>query len=123
MKLKKPMIIQGKIQQVTVQNMKDKQTGQPSILNLVVISDATKPSQFRSITPLCTFIPDDKLHATLGKGDLTDIDVTLLVKEVGMYNTFVKCKGQLFKGHLTGEQVLKLQTESTVSTAAVLATK
>ncbi len=57
MKLPKPMIILGQIQQVTEQTMTDKRDpSRVSKLFLVVFSDKTKPAQFRTSTPFCRWV-------------------------------------------------------------------
>lgn len=109
MKLKEIMIILGQIQQVTPQVMKDKQTGKESKLFLCVIADKTKPYEFRTSTPFCMFLTEEKYHTQFGPEDQSAVDenVTLAVHEIAAYNAFMKVKGQMVKGHNTGEALLR----------------
>lgn len=113
MKLTKPMIILGQIQQVTEQTMTDKKDpSKVSKMFLVVISDKTKPAQFRCSTPFCMFLQEEKFRSMFGGGnaqDVVDQNVTVAVAELAPYNAFLKVKGQLLKDHLTAEHLAMLQ--------------
>lgn len=113
MKIPKKMIILGQIQQVTEQTMTDKKDAtKVTKMFLLVIADKTKPAQFRTSTPFCTFLTDDKFRAQFGPGDpqnAVDEMVTLAAAELAPYNAFLKVKGQLLKGHLTAEHLAALQ--------------
>ena len=114
MKLPKTMIILGQIQQVTEQTMTDKRDAtKVSKMFLVVISDKTKPSQFRCSTPFCMFLQEEKFRSIFGAGDpqdLVDENVTLAVAELAPYNAFLKVKGQILKDHLTTDHLRMLQS-------------
>lgn len=115
MHLPKPMIILGQIQQVTEQNMTDKRDpSKQSKLFLVVFSDKTKPAQFRTASPFCTFLSEEKFRGQFGAVNDAAIDemITMAVSEIAPYNAFMKCKGQLLKGTLTGEQLMKMQADA-----------
>lgn len=120
MQLPKPMIILGQIQQVTEQKMTDKRDpSKESRMFLVVFSDKTKPAQFRTASPFCTFLTEEKFRAQFGAVNDAAIDemVTMAVSEIAPYNAFLKCKGQLLKGTLTGEQLMKMQTDAAAEAA------
>jgi len=108
------MIIIGQIQQVTKQIVKDKKDASrpDSTMYQVVIADKCKPSAFRTTTPFVTWIQEEKLRERFGTPDaLEDADVTLIAREVGSYNAFLKVKGDIFKGHHAGEALIRLTTE------------
>lgn len=118
MKLETPMIILGQIQQVTQQTMTDKRdASKTSVMHLVVIADKTKPANFRCATPFCIFLPEERFRSQFGATDPIDELVTLAVAEIAPYNAFMKCKGQLVKGHVTGEQLTQLQAASAAAPA------
>lgn len=109
------MIILGQIQQVTEQTMTDKKdASKVSKMFLVVFADKTRPAQFRTATPFCTFLTEEKFRAQFGAvaEEAIDQPVTMAVHEIAPYNAFMKVKGQLVKGHQTGEQLLKMQTDA-----------
>lgn len=109
------MIILGQIQQVTEQTMTDKRdTTKVSKMFLVVFADKTRPAQFRTATPFCTFLTEEKFRAQFGAvaEEAIDQPVTMAVHEIAPYNAFMKVKGQLVKGHQTGEQLLKMQADA-----------
>lgn len=115
MKPKSDMIILGQIQQVTKQIVKDRKdsTKPDSVMYQLVIADKCKPSAFRTTTPFVTWMGEDKLKQRFGNPEsLEDADVTLIAREVGQYNAFLKVKGDLHKGHLTGEALLRLTAET-----------
>lgn len=115
MKLPTPMIILGQIQQVTEQTMTDKKDpSKVSKMFLIVFADKTKPAQFRTATPFCTFLTEEKFRAQFGAVTESAVDemVTMAVHEIAPYNAFMKVKGQLLKGHQSGEHLAKMQSEA-----------
>lgn len=90
-----------------------------SKLFLVVFSDKTKPAQFRTSTPFCTFLTEEKFRGQFGAVTESAVDemITMAVHEIAPYNAFMKVKGQLLKGHQTGEQLAKMQADATAEKA------
>ena len=116
------MIILAIIQRAEKQVMTDKKTGQKSEMFQLVLSDATKPVQFRCTTPFITFAGTDKLMHALGTTDpdtLADMQVTMACAEVGQYNAMLKVKGQLVKGWQTGEALAALNAAPPAAPAPV----
>ena len=108
------MILLAQIQRVEKTSFQDKNDKtKTSEMFQIVLSDATKPAQFRCTTPFITFATADGLTKALGTVDLdelTDMPVTLAVKEIGPYNAMLKVKGQLVKGHQTGQALQAMNT-------------
>lgn len=112
MKPKKPMIILGTILRAEKQSMTDKtDKSKTSEMFQLVISDATKPVQFRTTSQFIHFTTPDKVRAAFGTDnvdDLADEKVTFAASEIAPYNAFLKLKGQMVKGHQSGEQLQKM---------------
>lgn len=107
------MILYGQIEKVSRRELKDKVTGQVGHLWQIVISDKTKPSDFRSSTFFLTYLSDEKFAAAFSsREDAEDAKVTLLASELAPANALIKCKGQLVKGHLTFEELAKIAAAS-----------
>jgi hypothetical protein len=108
------MIILGTIQRAELQTLTDKQdkTKTSQMLQLVIM-DSTKPVQFRTTTAMIMFLGVEKAQAafsTLDVNELTDMQVTVCAAEVAPYNAMLKLKGQIVKGHQTGDHLLKMLT-------------
>ena len=110
------MILIGQIEKVVRSEMSDKKTGAKSIMVMLVISDKTKPHQFRTASFFCTFLTEEKLSMLFGPNDPIDEPVTVAVSELGTYNALFKVKGQLLSGRHTGQEILNRQG---VETSAV----
>ena len=116
------MIILGQIQQVTKQVMKDKKDASKpeGVMYQLVIADKCKPSNFRTTTPFVTWLSEDKMVERFKTAEaMEDADVTLIAKEVGQYNAFLKVKGDVFAGHHAADALARLQS----GTPAPLPTK
>ncbi len=73
------------------------------------------PAQFCTASPFCTFLTEEKFRAQFGAVNDAAIDemvIKMAVSEIAPYNGFLKCKGQLLKGTLTGEQLMKMQADA-----------
>jgi len=56
------MLLLGQIEKVVWSDMKDKMTGGTSKMAMLVISDKTKPHQFRTATCFATFLMEEKFR-------------------------------------------------------------
>lgn len=111
------MILLGQIEKVIHSVMTDKATGAKSGMVQLVISDKTKPHQFRTATYFTTYMVEEKFRGVFGAVDPVDEKVTVAVAEIAPQNAFMKVKGQLLLGHHTGEALLAM-AESAVPTSS-----
>jgi hypothetical protein len=117
----KPMIILGTIQRVEKLNMDDRTEkdafGKAKKVDLyqIVIADAARPVQFRGEIFLQTYLMGDKLREVMGTvvpDELADEKITFWAKSMTPSNAVIKIKGQMVKGHHTGEHLTKMMASA-----------
>ena len=87
------MILPAQIQQF--EEIPPKKEGDTPLLRIVAI-DKSLPAAARCTTPFEFFI-GDKGREKLPKGDLTDMNVTILIKEMKQGRVGIQCRGELVK--------------------------
>lgn len=95
------MLLIAEIQKVSPIKTKD---GTP--LFQLALTDKSKPAAFRTPTTFVMFVGQDAL-AKLGKADLTDFPVTVVINDLGSSNGLPKIRGQLYPGAHAAEMLEK----------------
>jgi len=85
------MFLPGQIQQF--EEIPPKKEGDTPLMRLV-IADKSLPSAARCATPFEFFI-GDKGREKLPKGDLTDLNVNMLIKEMKQGRVGIQCRGEV----------------------------
>lgn len=92
------MILTGEIQQF--EEIPPKKEGDTPLYRLV-IADKSLPSAARCSTPLEFFL-GDKGREKLPKGDLTDLRVNVLIREMKQGRTGIQCRGEVVQAAPVG---------------------
>lgn len=103
------MVLLAQIEKADKRSMEDKKTGATSALYQLVLSDKTKPSQFRASTFFVTYLTEEKYRAMFGDSDPVDERVTVAISEMAPMNAMIKVRGQVLKGWLSSDEIVRLQ--------------
>lgn len=97
------MLLHAEIQKV--QFLPPRKDGDKGMFQVSLI-DKSKPSMFRTTGRFVTFLQEETI-AKLGKGDLTDKPVTMIINEVGDSGGVPKLRGILHAGHIAADALEK----------------
>lgn len=99
------MVILAQIEKVVKSQIPARDGKPASEMFQLILSDKTKPAQFRASTFFTTYMSEEKFRGTFGPGDPTDERVTVAVSELAPKDNFIKVRGQVLHGWQTTEQL------------------